>query len=87
MSKDIHKWTDGRYTLMFDEHTFFVFDNEKEKRMTALQVTEKLNKQQDTIRKLRNENIISKNKIEDLRVSLFMLNKELERQIQRGLDE
>ena len=30
MSEDIHKWTDGRYTLMFDEHTFFVFDNVKE---------------------------------------------------------
>ena len=49
MSNDIRKWSDGRYTLMFDEHTFFVFDNEKEKRMTALQVTEKLNKQQATI--------------------------------------
>ena len=52
MSKDIHKWSDGRYTLMFDEHTFFVFDNEKEERMTALQTTKKLNEQQDTIRKL-----------------------------------
>lgn len=49
MSNDIRKWSDGRYTLMFDEHTFFVFDNEKEKRMTALQVTAKLNKQQATI--------------------------------------
>jgi len=49
MSKDIHKWTNGRYTLMFDEHTFFVWDNEKEKRMTALQVTKKLNEQQATI--------------------------------------
>ena len=52
MSKDIHKWTDGRYTLMFDEHTFFVWDNEKEERMTALEVTKKLNEQQATIRKL-----------------------------------
>ena len=52
MSEDIHKWTRGRYTLMFDEHTFFVFDNEKEERMTALEVTEKLNEQQDTIFKL-----------------------------------
>ena len=34
MSEDIHKWTDGRYTLMFDEHTFFVWDNEKDERMT-----------------------------------------------------
>ena len=52
MSKDIHKWTDGRYTLMFDEHTFFVWDNEKDERMCALEVTEKLNEQQDTIFKL-----------------------------------
>lgn len=43
---------DGRYTLMFDEHTFFVFDNVKEERMTALQTTKLLNKQQDTIFKL-----------------------------------
>ena len=49
MSEDIHKWTDGRYTLMFDEHTFFVFDNEKDDRMTALEVTKKLNEQQATI--------------------------------------
>ena len=49
MTEDIHKWTDGRYTLMFDEHTFFVWDNEREERMTALEVTKKLNKQQDTI--------------------------------------
>ena len=52
MSEDIHKWTDGRYTLMFDEHTFFVWDNEKDERMTALQVTKKLNEQQATIRRL-----------------------------------
>ena len=52
MSKDIHKWTDGKYILMFDEHTFFVFDNEKEKRMTALQATEKLNEQQAIIEHL-----------------------------------
>ena len=52
MSEDIHKWSDGRYTLMFDEHTFFVFDNEKEKEMTALQVTKKLNEQQATINEL-----------------------------------
>ena len=52
MSEDIHKWSDGRYTLMFDEHTFFVFVNEKEKRMTALKVTKKLNEQQAIIRKL-----------------------------------
>lgn len=52
MSKDIHKWSDGRYTLMFDEHTFFVWDNEKDDRMTALNVTKRLNEQQDTIFKL-----------------------------------
>ena len=52
MSEDIRKWTDGRYTLMFDEHTFFVWDNEKDERMTALNVTKKLNEQQAIIRKL-----------------------------------
>lgn len=52
MSEDIHKWTNGRYTLMFDEHTFFVFDNEKEKEMTALETTERLNMQQATIQEL-----------------------------------
>ena len=46
MSKDIHN---GRYVLMFDEHTFFVWDNEKDERMTALNVTKKLNEQQATI--------------------------------------
>ena len=53
MSEDIHKWTDGRYVLMFDEHTFFVFDNDKEERMTALNVTKKLNEQQATINELK----------------------------------
>ena len=52
MSEDIHKWSDGRYTLMFDEHTFFVWDNEKDERMCALETTKRLNKQQDTIFKL-----------------------------------
>ena len=52
MSEDIHKWTDGRYTLMFDEHTFFVWDNEKGDRMTALNVTKKLNEQQSKITEL-----------------------------------
>ena len=52
MSEDIRKWSDGRYTLMFDEHTFFVWDNEKEKRMTALQTTKKLNEQQELIEEL-----------------------------------
>ena len=54
MSEDIHKWaTDGRYVLMFDEHTFFVFDNERDERMIALEVTKKLNEQEATIKKLR----------------------------------
>ena len=52
MSEDIHKWSDGRYVLMFDEHTFFVWDNEKDERMTALQTTKRLNKQQATIQDL-----------------------------------
>lgn len=51
MSEDIHKWSDGRYTLMFDEHTFFVFDNEKEERITALETTKRLNEQQAIIRR------------------------------------
>ena len=55
MSEDIHKWTDGKYALMFDEHTFFVFDNEEGKRMTALQVTKKLNEQQAIIDKLKSD--------------------------------
>ena len=53
MSKDIHKWTDGRYTLMFDEHTFFVQDNEKDDRMTALNVTKRLNEQEAIIEQLK----------------------------------
>ena len=56
MSEDIHEWTDGRYTLMFDEHTFFVFDNEREKEMTALQTTERLNEQQHIIEQLQEKN-------------------------------
>ena len=69
MSEDIRKWSDGRYTLMFDEHTFFVWDNEKEKRMTALQVTKKLNEQQATITALKEEN-------EQLRKKCFELEKD-----------
>ena len=53
MSEDIHKWTRGRYTLMFDEHTFFVWDNVKEERMTALEVTKRLNEQQAIINELK----------------------------------
>ena len=55
MTDDIRKWTDGRYTLMFDEHTFFVWDNEKEERMTALRVNKKLNEQQDQITSMKAE--------------------------------
>lgn len=33
----------GRYRLMFDEHTFFVWDNDKEERLCALDVTRLLN--------------------------------------------
>ncbi len=73
MNEDIHKWTDGRYTLMFDEHTFFVWDNEEEKKMTALRVTKKLNEQQDQIinmkaerKKLKEENKRLRYRIEDL---------------------
>lgn len=53
MSEDIHKWTDGRYTLMFDEHTFFVWDNENDERMTALNVTKRLNEQEAIINELK----------------------------------
>lgn len=63
MSEDIHKWSDGRYTLMFDEHTFFVWDNEKEERMTALQTTKRLNEQQATINEL--QSIINHIKCEE----------------------
>ena len=66
MSKDIHKWTDGRYTLMFDEHTFFVWDNVTEERMTALQTTERLNEQQAIIQK-------QKKKIEELEDTIYLL--------------
>lgn len=59
-----------------------------ENSMRRLRAEHKVDEQQDTIRELRSENMILKNKIEDLRGSLFILNKELERQIQRrSLDE
>lgn len=41
---------------MFDEHTFFVWDNEKDDRMTALETTERLNMQQATISQLKEIN-------------------------------
>ena len=62
MSKDIRKWSDGRYTLMFDEHTFFVWDNERDERMCALEVTKKLNEQQATINDLEKQRDYWKNK-------------------------
>ena len=77
MSKDIHKWTDGRYTLMFDEHTFFVFDNEKEERMTALEVTEKLNEQQSTIHKL--QDLCGKSDGENMKLRIE--NKRLQKEV------
>ena len=77
MSKDIHKWTEGRYTLMFDEHTFFVFDNEKEERMTALNVTKKLNEQQDTIFKL--QDICGKSDGENMKLRIE--NKRLQKEL------
>ena len=77
MSKDIHKWTDGRYTLMFDEHTFFVFDNEKEERMTALETTERLNEQQDTIFKL--QDLCGKSDGENMKLRIE--NKRLEKEV------
>ena len=77
MSKDIHKWTDGKYVLMFDEHTFFVFDNEKEERMTALEVSKKLNEQQATIRKLQDFCGESDSENAKLRIENKRLQKEL----------
>ena len=63
MSEDIHKWSDGRYVLMFDEHTFFVWDNERDERMCALEVTKRLNEQQATISALKEENEQLKNRL------------------------
>lgn len=59
-----------------------------EKLFSRRELERKVDEQQDTIRKLRNENIILKNKIEDLRVSLFMQDQVLQRQMQKSdLDE
>ena len=77
MSKDIHKWTRGRYTLMFDEHTFFVWDNEKDERMCALETTKRLNKQQDTIFKLQDLCGKSDGENAKLRIENKMLEKEI----------
>ena len=78
MSKDIHKWSDGRYTLMFDEHTFFVWDNVKEERMCALETTKRLNKQQDTIFKLQDLCGKSDGENAKLRIENRELRKELD---------
>ena len=77
MSEDIHKWSDGRYVLMFDEHTFFVFDNVKEERMCALETTKRLNKQQDTIFKLQDLCGKSDGENAKLRIENKMLEKEV----------
>ena len=77
MSEDIHKWSDGRYTLMFDEHTFFVWDNEKDERMCALETTKRLNKQQDTIFKLQDLCGKSDGENAKLRIENKMLEKEV----------
>lgn len=82
MSEDIHKWTDGRYTLMFDEHTFFVWDNEKEERMIALEVTKKLNEQQATIEQLQDLCGESDSENAKLRIENEQLQQEL-----RGMNE
>lgn len=77
MTDDIHKWTDGRYTLMFDEHTFFVWDNEKEERMTALQVTKKLNEQEATINNQEQKIKILQQEINDTQAILEMQSEKL----------
>ena len=77
MTEDIHKWTDGRYTLMFDEHTFFVWDNQKEERMTALQVTKKLNKQEATINNQEQKIQILQQEINDTQAILEMQSEKL----------
>lgn len=52
------------------------------------EIVDLLNEQQATIHKLRNENIILKNKIEDLRGGLIIQNELLQRQMQKSdLDE
>ena len=71
--------TGGRYVLMFDEHTFFVWDNEKEERMTALQVTKKLNEQQDQI-------IYWKHRVNGLLWILSQFDKEKVKELLKELD-
>lgn len=79
MSEDIHKWaTDGRYVLMFDEHTFFVWDNVKEERMTGLETTKRLNEQQDIIFKL--QDLCGKSDYENAKLRIE--NKSLQSEIQ-----
>ena len=75
----------------------YIDENHTDRPLRNDEVCDLLNEQQTIIEsemdlatmiKLQNENIILKNKIEDLRCSLFMLNKELERQMQKSdLDE
>ena len=70
--------TGGRYVLMFDEHTFFVWDNEKNERMCALNVTKKLNEQQATIRRLQDLCGESDSENAKLRIENEQLKKQLE---------
>lgn len=80
MSEDIHKWTRGRYTLMFDEHTFFVWDNVKEERMTALEVTKRLNEQQSTIQSLKEDKAIAEDYANIFEKENVKLRKQIEEQ-------
>ena len=66
-----------------------IYDSETEEYISASEnglkeIAKRMNEQQATITKLRNENIILKNKIEELRDSLFMQDKELQRQMQKS---
>ena len=90
-----------RFRLCEDSNGWFsIFDNEDVEDEPLLflsrhyemigvkEVTDLLNEQQATITKLRNENIILKNKIKDLRGSLIIQNELLQRQMQKSdLDE
>lgn len=77
-----------RFEVIFYGDVINCVRDENGKEYNLHELIDILMNQQDTIRKLRNENIISKNQIEDLRGSLFILNKELERQMQKSdLDE
>ena len=61
-----------------------IYDSQNDKLLILSDVVDLLNEQQATITKLRNENIILKNKIEDLRGSLIIQNELLQRQMQKS---